>query len=98
MKGVTSENKLNVTPIHTKSDGTLNKNSISEKGGNRSNNTENENINNEHNTIHTDVMSYFNRAIYRIRNGDIEGARADFKMFEKLNRNLNSEFTDYPSF
>ncbi|MFC2103071.1 hypothetical protein ACFLSS_01455 [Bacteroidota bacterium] len=44
----------------------------------------------------TDVNAYFNRAVSRIDSGDIEGARADFKMAEKLNCELNDEFSNLP--
>ncbi len=41
-----------------------------------------------------DANSYFARATARVRTGDIEGARQDFKMCEICQRKINSEY--YP--
>ncbi len=42
------------------------------------------------------AISYFNRATLKIRIGDIEGARSDFKMSEYCHRNADFQFEDYP--
>ncbi len=39
---------------------------------------------------------YFNRATLKLNDGDIEGARKDFKMCEMHRRNLNCQIEDYP--
>ena len=43
-----------------------------------------------------DAGSYFARATVRVRIGDIEGARQDFKMCEICHRFTNSKAADYP--
>lgn len=43
-----------------------------------------------------DANSYFARATVRVRMGDIEGARKDFKMSEKYHRNAHPKSEDYP--
>jgi ribosomal protein L37AE/L43A len=43
-----------------------------------------------------DINSYFARATARVRMGDIEGARQDFKMCENCHQNNNPELEDYP--
>ncbi len=42
------------------------------------------------------AISYFNRATLKVRIGDIEGARSDFKMSEYCHRNGGFQFEDYP--
>ena len=42
------------------------------------------------------AISYFNRATLKVRMGDIEGARSDFKMSEYCHRNADFQFEDYP--
>jgi tetratricopeptide (TPR) repeat protein len=39
---------------------------------------------------------YFARATIRVKMGDIEGAREDFKMSENVDRKNNSNFENYP--
>ncbi len=44
-----------------------------------------------------DEKSYFHRATLKVRIGDLEGARADFKMAENCCRNkTNQKFEEYP--
>jgi Tfp pilus assembly protein PilF len=43
-----------------------------------------------------DVDSYFVRATLRIKVGDIEGARRDFRMCEICHRNKDLDLNDYP--
>ena len=43
-----------------------------------------------------DANSYFIRATLKVRIGDIEGARRDFKMSEICHSKANLEFEDYP--
>ena len=43
-----------------------------------------------------DAKSYFNRATLRVRIGDIEGARSDFRMAEYCRRASVIERRDYP--
>ena len=40
--------------------------------------------------------AYFTRATLKVRIGDIEGARADFKMSEACHRSTNFKFPEYP--
>ena len=40
--------------------------------------------------------AYFTRATLKVRMGDIEGARADFKMSEACHRSTNFKFPEYP--
>ncbi len=42
------------------------------------------------------AISYFNRATLKVRIGDIEGARSDFKMSEYCHGNAGFKFEDYP--
>jgi len=44
-----------------------------------------------------DEKSYFHRATLKVRLGDLEGARADFKMAEICcHRKINPKFEEYP--
>jgi len=44
-----------------------------------------------------DEKSYFHRATLKVRLGDLEGARADFKMAENCcHRKINSKYEEYP--
>ena len=44
-----------------------------------------------------DEKSYFHRATLKVRLGDLEGARADFKMAENCCRHkTNQKFEEYP--
>ncbi len=43
-----------------------------------------------------DAKSYFNRATLKVRIGDLEGAREDFKMAENCHRKMNSKIEEYP--
>jgi Flp pilus assembly protein TadD len=44
-----------------------------------------------------DEKSYFHRATLRVRLGDLEGARADFKMAEDCcHRKINQKYEEYP--
>ena len=44
-----------------------------------------------------DEKSYFHRATLKVRLGDLEGARADFKMAEICcNRKINPKYDEYP--
>jgi Flp pilus assembly protein TadD len=43
-----------------------------------------------------DAKSYFNRATLKVRIGDLEGAREDFKMAENCHRNMTTEIEEYP--
>lgn len=43
-----------------------------------------------------DASSYFARATLKVRLGDIEGARNDFKMSELCERKTNSDSRNYP--
>ncbi len=43
-----------------------------------------------------DANAYFNRATLKVRIGDIEGARSDFKMSENCHNNYKLEFEKYP--
>ena len=43
-----------------------------------------------------DVNAYFSRATLKVRIGDIEGARSDFKMSENCHNNYKLEFEKYP--
>jgi len=44
-----------------------------------------------------DEKSYFHRATLRVRLGDLEGARADFKMAEDcFHRKINQKYEEYP--
>jgi len=44
-----------------------------------------------------DEKSYFHRATLKVRLGDLEGARADFKMAENCCRNkINPNYEEYP--
>jgi len=44
-----------------------------------------------------DEKSYFHRATLKVRLGDLEGARADFKMAENCcHRKINAEYEEYP--
>ena len=43
-----------------------------------------------------DANSYFVRATLKVRIGDIEGARRDFKMSENCRRKINPKFEEYP--
>ncbi len=40
--------------------------------------------------------AYFMRATLKVRIGDIEGARSDFKMSEACHRSTNFKFPEYP--
>ncbi len=45
----------------------------------------------------TDEKSYFHRATLKVRLGDLEGARADFKMAENCCRSkINPNYKEYP--
>ncbi len=44
-----------------------------------------------------DEKSYFHRATLKVRLGDLEGARADFKMAENCcRRKINPNYEEYP--
>jgi len=43
-----------------------------------------------------DFRLYFDRATLKLRTGDIEGARADFRMAENYHCQTNFEFEDFP--
>ena len=44
-----------------------------------------------------DEKSYFHRATLKVRLGDLEGARADFKMAEICcHRNIDPKYNEYP--
>jgi Flp pilus assembly protein TadD len=43
-----------------------------------------------------DAKSYFNRATLKVRIGDLEGAREDFKMAENCHRNMKTKIEEYP--
>jgi len=43
-----------------------------------------------------DVKSYFHRATLKVRIGDLEGARADFKMAENCHLKADTQVEDYP--
>lgn len=77
-----------------KQDGIINKFSITYKPADTSIRIEDQNR--DLKTVLSDALSYFHRAIFRIQNGDIEGARADFKMAEYLERNSTDKSSNYP--
>ncbi len=43
-----------------------------------------------------DAKSYFNRATLKVRIGDLEGAREDFKMAENYHHKMDSKIEEYP--
>jgi len=43
-----------------------------------------------------DAYAYFNRATLKVRIGDIDGARRDFKLCENCHRINNSKAEDFP--
>jgi Flp pilus assembly protein TadD len=43
-----------------------------------------------------DANSYFVRATLKVRIGDIEGARRDFKMSENCPHKINPKYEEYP--
>ena len=98
MNDVISEYKSGVTPKDKNQREIINKISNTEKSIHRKYNNSTGDFNNELKIIPTRAIFYFYRAILRTRNGDLDGARADFKMSEKLDRDLNGDFSDYPVF